>query len=132
MYMSQARIGALIVIERSVRLGDTMARGVILRARISRELLIALFFPKSPMHDGAVIIRDNEVLAAGCILPLAPGDGNRSYGTRHRAALGISEESDAVVLVVSEERGVASVAVGGVLTECHDAAQLRRHLMQDV
>ena len=132
MYMSQARIGALIVFERSMRLGDTMERGVILHARISRELLIALFYPKSPMHDGAVIIRDNEILAAGCILPLAPGDGNRNYGTRHRAALGISEESDSVVLVVSEERGTVSIAVGGSLTECYDAAQLRRLLMQEL
>lgn len=129
-YMSHARIGALIVFERGVRLQDTMERGVILDARISRELLVALFYPKNPLHDGAAIIRDNEIYAAGCILPLASDDANRAYGTRHRAALGISEESDAVVVVVSEERGTISLAAAGRLIPCADAAQLRRELRE--
>jgi uncharacterized protein (TIGR00159 family) len=127
-YMAQRRIGALIVIERNVPLGDTTDKGVMLDALVSTELLINLFWPNSPLHDGAVIIRDGRIVAAGCILPLSPAVAKRDYGTRHRAALGITEETDAVVVVVSEERGAIALAFHGELTDSVDAAQLPRVL----
>ena len=109
-------------------LRDTTERGVILDAALSRELLITLFWPNSPLHDGAALIRGLRLVAAGCILPLSSAVAERDHGTRHRAALGITEESDAVVVVVSEERGVASVAVAGKLSGALDAARLPRVL----
>ena len=127
-YMAARKIGALIVIERNVPLGDTTERGVRLDARISRELLISLFWPNSPLHDGAALIRGESLVAGGCILPLSTAVAKRDYGTRHRAALGITEETDAVVVVVSEERGVVAVAVEGKLTNPLDDAKLRRVL----
>lgn len=127
-YMAQRRIGALIVIERNVPLGDTMERGVHLDARISQELLIAIFWPNSPLHDGAAIINGGRIAAAGCILPLSTAVAKRDYGTRHRAALGITEETDAVVVVVSEERGAVAVSVDGRLTGALDAVKLPRVL----
>lgn len=127
LYLAQRKIGALIVIERNVALGDMIERGVKLGAALSRELLITIFFPKTPLHDGAVIIRKGEVAAAACILPLATVD-RQDFGTRHRAALGITEESDAVAVVVSEERGAVTVAVGGKLTTSLDATRLKRVL----
>ena len=113
--------------ERRLALGDMIERGVKLGAALSRELLITIFFPKTPLHDGAVIIRKGEVAAAACILPLATVD-RQDFGTRHRAALGITEESDAVAVVVSEERGAVTVAVGGKLTTSLDATRLKRVL----
>lgn len=127
-YMAHRKIGALMVIERSVPLGDTLERGVRLDARISKELLINIFWPNSPLHDGAAIISGNKIVAAGCILPLSTAVAKRDYGTRHRAALGITEESDAVVVVVSEERGVAAVAVDGRITGALDAVKLPKVL----
>ena len=127
-YMAQRKIGALIILERNVPLGDTTERGVVLDALVSKELLINVFWPNSPLHDGAAIIRRNRLLAAGCILPLSTAVAKRDYGTRHRAALGISEESDAVVIVVSEERGVVAIAVGGKLTGALDETKLPRVL----
>ncbi|MDR2076128.1 MAG: diadenylate cyclase CdaA [Desulfovibrio sp.] len=128
LYLAQRRIGALIVLERNVALRDTTDRGVVLDAVLSRELLIALFWPNSPLHDGAALIRGLRLVAAGCILPLSSAVAERDYGTRHRAALGITEESDAVVVVVSEERGVAAVALGGKLSGALDADRLPRVL----
>jgi uncharacterized protein (TIGR00159 family) len=127
-YMAQRKIGALMVIERNVPLGDTTQRGVRLDANISKELLINLFWPNSPLHDGAVIIRESRIIAAGCILPLSTAVAKRDYGTRHRAALGITEESDAIVVVVSEERGVVAMAVDGKITGTLDALKLPRVL----
>lgn len=127
-YMAQRKIGAIIVIERNVPLGDTTSRGVALDALVSTELLINLFWPNSPLHDGAAIVRDNRIVAAGCILPLSTAMAKRDYGTRHRAALGIAEETDAVVLVVSEERGTIALAYDGELTNALDAATLPRAL----
>lgn len=127
-YMAHRRIGALIVIERNVPLGDTMERGVRLDARVSQELLINIFWPNSPLHDGAAIINGDRIAAAGCILPLSTAVAKRDYGTRHRAALGISEETDAVVVVVSEERGAVAVSVDGRLTGALDAVKLPRVL----
>lgn len=128
MDMAERNIGALIVIERNVPLGDSTERGVRLDARISKDLLINLFWPNSPLHDGAVIVKDDRIIAAACILPLSSAAARRDYGTRHRAALGITEETDAVVVVVSEERGVAAVAVEGKLTGALDSEKLRRVL----
>lgn len=129
LYMAQRKIGALIVIEGTVPLTDLAQGGVVLNADITRELLISIFWPGGPLHDGAAIIRGNKIAAAGCILPLTTlVHGKQDYGTRHRAALGVTEETDAIAVVVSEERGVASVAVQGKLTGGFDAAKLGRVL----
>ena len=128
-HMAKNRTGALIVIERNVALGDMIERGVKLGAALSRELLITIFFPKTPLHDGAVIIRDNRIAAAACILPLAAGlKHESSLGTRHRAAIGVTEETDAVALIVSEERGSISLAVGGRITSSLNEARLKKVL----
>lgn len=128
-YMAQRRIGALIVIERDMHLDDTTERGVRLDALVSKELLISLFWPNSPLHDGAALLRGNRIVAAGCILPLSTAVAKRDYGTRHRAALGITEETDAVVVVVSEERGTVAIAVAGRLTGSLDTIKLPRVLI---
>ncbi len=128
LYLAQRRIGALIVIERNVALGDVLARGVAINGQISRELLITIFFPNTPLHDGAVILRNGEIAAAACILPLASVTERKEFGTRHRAALGITEESDAVAIVVSEERAAITIAVDGTLTTSLDAAHLKKML----
>ena len=117
LYMAQRKIGALIVIEGKVLLTDMAQGGVALNAEMTRELLISIFWPGSPLHDGAVILSGNKIAAAGCIMPLSTlVQGKQSYGTRHRAALGITEETDAIAVVVSEERGQVSIAVNGKLT----------------
>lgn len=127
--MAKRRVGALVVIEKNVALGDLTERGVTLDARISRDLLLTIFHMDTPLHDGAVIVRDERLLAAGCILPLAVGVRHKSaFGTRHRAAIGVTEETDAVAVVVSEERGEISVAVGGRLTAALDEVRLKRVL----
>lgn len=127
--MARSRTGALIVFERLVPLGDWTARGVELMARPSSELLGTIFFPDTPLHDGAVIIQGETVAAAGCILPLIAGVPlDASLGTRHRAALGITEETDALAVVVSEERGVVSVAEGGKLISPVDELTLKNML----
>lgn len=126
--MARLRVGALIVIERSMRLGDMIKReGVRLDAILSSPLLMNIFYPKAPLHDGAVIISRGRIMAAGCILPLAVAKG-QSFGTRHRAALGITQESDAVVVVVSEERGEISLALKGELIRSLDAIRLGQML----
>lgn len=127
--MAKSRIGALIVFERSIPLGEVVARGVEMKAGVSRELLVTIFSNNTPLHDGAVVIREGRIEAAGCILPLSSAVGLPSkLGTRHRAALGITEETDAVALVVSEERGVISVAKSGNLSEDLNEARLRDYL----
>ena len=114
--MSDKKVGALIVFERNTMLGDVVKTGTLVEAKVTRELIGSLFFPNSPLHDGGVVIRDGRVCAAGCILPLTENDMLSSQlGTRHRAALGITEKSDAVVVVVSEETGMISVACEGNL-----------------
>ena len=126
-YFAKRRIGALIVIEGNVALGDLMQGGVAVDAIMSREILLTIFFKNTALHDGAVIIRKGRVAAAGCILPLSQTE-RQNFGTRHRAALGASEISDATVLVVSEERGEISVASDGTLTVMRDTDQLREIL----
>ncbi|MDD2219705.1 MAG: DNA integrity scanning protein DisA nucleotide-binding domain protein, partial [Desulfoplanes sp.] len=120
----------LVVIERTTPLGDIIERGVEIGAVVSKDLLETIFYPDTPLHDGAVIIRNDRIMAAGCILPLAVGLKHRaSLGTRHRAAMGITEESDAVALVVSEERGTISVAISGKITTSLEEVRLKRVLI---
>ena len=117
MDLSKRRIGALIVFEQRTGLQDVIETGTRLNADISAPLLENIFEPNTPLHDGAVVIRDNVIMAAACILPLAEASGvSRELGTRHRAAVGISENTDSIVLVVSEETGIVSMARDGVLT----------------
>ncbi|MBQ3418022.1 MAG: diadenylate cyclase CdaA [Ruminococcus sp.] len=126
---SKTKTGALIVFERESILNDTANTGTYLNSDTSVALFGNIFFNKAPLHDGAVIIRDGEILSAGCILPLTKtNDINSELGTRHRAALGMSEDSDAVCVVVSEENGVISLAVGGRLIRNLDRDSLYEKL----
>ncbi len=116
MAMSRNRIGALIVLERETGLDDYIETGTQIDALISHEMFLNIFIPNTPLHDGAVIIRANRIKAAGCLLPLTEARNlSKELGTRHRAAIGLSEQTDALVLVVSEETGTISLARGGVL-----------------
>ena len=127
--MSRERVGALIVFARDNHLEEYFKTGTKIDGQVSDQLLRNIFFPKASLHDGAVIIRDGRVAAAGCVLPLS--DSNRlsaDLGTRHRAGVGISEASDAVVVIVSEETGTISVAVGGMLKR-HLASQTLERLL---
>jgi len=109
--LSRDQVGAIIAIERQVRMDEYVATGVEMQARVSADLLVTIFTPHSPLHDGAVIIRGDTIIGAGCILPLSQASIlDRSLGTRHRAALGLAEETDAPVVVVSEETSVISLA----------------------
>ncbi len=115
--LQRQKMGALIVMERSTRLGEIVRSGTVIEAEPSGELISNIFFNKAPLHDGAMIIRDGKVYAAGCILPLTDEQQiSRELGTRHRAGVGMSENSDAVVVIVSEETGTVSIAEGGELT----------------
>jgi diadenylate cyclase len=124
------RIGALIVIERDTGLKDWVETGIVVEGIISAELLINIFFPRSPLHDGAVIVRGDQIVAAGCYLPLTDDPYlNKELGARHRAGLGITEQSDAVAVIVSEETGIVSIAHNGVLTRYLDEKKLRKMLI---
>ena len=115
-YMRKSRIGGLIVIEREISLNDYVTKSKTLYADISAELLISIFFPRNPLHDGGVIIQGNKITSAGAVFPISLNSKiNKKLGTRHRAALGISEESDCIALVVSEETGKISIAINGIL-----------------
>ena len=127
-YMAARNIGALIVFACNVPLGDTAERGVSINAEISKELLISIFWHNTPLHDGAVIITGNKLSAAGCILPLSSSVTKWDYGTRHRAAMGITEATDAVALVVSEERGTVALSVKGRMTDTLEGPKLLRVL----
>lgn len=123
--MSKSRTGALIVLERKTRLGDIIETGTPVDALVTDALLLNIFEPDTPLHDGAVIIRDQRLAAAGCFLPLTmENDISKDLGTRHRAALGVSEASDALCIIVSEETGVISVAQEGKLTRYLDPQKL--------
>ena len=120
------RFGALIVFERSTGLKDWVDTGIKVEGVVSAELIVNIFFPRSPLHDGAVIIRGDEILAAGCYLPLTEDPNlSKELGTRHRAGIGITENSDAVAIIVSEETGIISLAHDGVLTRYLDEKKLR-------
>jgi diadenylate cyclase len=127
--LSHTKTGALIVIERETKLGDVIRTGSIVNANVSAALLENIFVPNTPLHDGAVIIRGDRIHTAGSLLPLTSNTNlSRELGTRHRAALGISEASDAMVIVVSEETGKISIAVNGTLTRNLDRESLHRAL----
>ncbi|MEO0323582.1 MAG: diadenylate cyclase CdaA [Myxococcota bacterium] len=129
--LAQKRIGALVVFERQAALDEFVDKGTVLDAAVTKELLYSVFIPsfENPMHDGAAVIRDGRVWQAGAFLPLAGNAGrDRTLGARHRAALGISEETDAVVIVVSEERGATSLCFNGNIVRNLDTASLREAL----
>lgn len=129
--MSHERVGALIVFARDSRLEEYFKTGTMIDGRVSDQLIRNIFFPKAALHDGAMIIRDGRITAAGCVLPLSESDRlSADLGTRHRAAVGMSEASDAVVVVVSEETGAISVAVGGMLKR-HLAPQTLERLLRN-
>lgn len=128
---SKDRTGALIVLERETSLNEMTESGTIINAEISAELLGNLFYEGSPLHDGAVLIRGDKVYAAGCVLPLTQNtDIGKELGTRHRAGIGITEHSDAVTLIVSEETGIISMAVDGKLQRFLDTKTVEKSLLQ--
>lgn len=128
-WLSSRRIGALIVIERGIGLKPFVNSGVTIEAEISKELLSSIFISGAPLHDGAAIIKDNRLIAAACFLPLTlSSDISQELGTRHRAAIGVTEETDAVVVIVSEETGTVSIAVGGEITRHLTSSELKRVL----
>lgn len=132
-YLSQKKIGALIAVEKEISLKVFADRGTRLDGHLSKDLLVNIFFPHSPLHDGAVILQRNKILAAGCLLPL-PASHNLGEEflarTRHLAALGLSQETDAAVIVVSEETGTISLATKGHLTKVQDKDQLKDSLLR--
>ena len=132
--LSATCTGALIVVERKVRLGEQIETGTILNAKPSKEIFGNIFYPKTPLHDGAVIMRDGIILAAACFLPKPQKEElvNKKLGSRHRAAIGMSENSDAIVIVVSEETGQISIAVDGVLTRDYTHEKLKKFLVGEL
>ena len=129
--MSRERVGALIVFARDNRLDEYFKTGTTIDSQVSEQLIRNIFFPKAALHDGAMIIRDGRIAAAGCVLPLSDSDRlSADLGTRHRAGVGMSEASDAVVVIVSEETGTISVAVGGMLKR-HLAPQTLERLLRN-
>jgi len=130
--MSKKRIGALIALEKNISLKSYADRGTMIEAEVSKDLLVSIFFPHSPLHDGAVILRGNKILAAGCLLPL-PATHNLGKNfltrTRHLAAIGLSQETDAAVIVVSEETGAISLAIKGSLNQGLEMDQLKENLL---
>lgn len=124
--LSNRKIGALIAIERETSLKDFVEIGTPLDAKVSKEVLVSIFHPTSPIHDGAVVIKGNRIVAAGCFLPITTSpEISKSFGTRHRAGLGLSEETDAVVIIVSEETGSISMSINGKLETHFDMGTLR-------
>lgn len=129
--MSSRRIGALIVLERDTKIGDIVRTGCEIDSKVSSELLINIFIPNTPLHDGAVIVREDRIVAARCILPLTHNDMlSREFGTRHRAALGLSESSDAAVIVVSEETGKISFTLNGNMSRNYTEETLKKAIMK--
>jgi len=127
--LAERRWGAIIVLERQIPLGEFADTGIRIDGSLSVEFLLSVFFPRSPMHDGAAIVRGDRVLAAGCVLPLAePLEGGHPFGTRHRAAIGITTQTDAISIVVSEETGRISIANNGRLVGNLSEESLRRVL----
>lgn len=130
-YMSSQRIGALILMERSTKLGDFTTSGTVLNAKVTPQLLINIFTPNTPLHDGATVIGNNIVKASACFLPLSQNNGlSKELGTRHRAAVGVSEITDCMAIVVSEETGAVSVAINGTIRRNLSIKQLEKMLNQ--
>ena len=131
--MSASKTGALIIFERAVDLGSIMNTGTIVNADVSTELVKNLFYNKAPLHDGAVVIRNARIAAAGCVLPLTQSRNlSKDLGMRHRAGIGLSEQSDAVVVIVSEETGAISLALDGMLKRHLNAATLTELLHHEL
>ena len=131
--MSASKTGALIIFERGVILSHTMSTGTIINADITAELIKNIFYNKAPLHDGALVIRDMRLAAAGCVLPLTQSTNlSKDLGMRHRAGLGLSEQTDAVVVIVSEETGSISVAIEGMLKRHLTAATLDKLLHSEL
>ncbi|MFR7873915.1 MAG: diadenylate cyclase CdaA [Christensenellales bacterium] len=131
--LAKTKTGALIVIERDIKIDDVVSTGIELNSEISPQLLVNIFVPNTPLHDGAVVIANNKILAAACILPLANNrDISKDLGTRHRAAVGISKESDAIVIVVSEESGKVSIAKDGTLIADVKEEALKQILIKNI
>lgn len=131
--MLRARQGALIVIEREILLDYHIEPGTLVKANVSSSLLLSIFHPQAPMHDGAVLIRGGKIHSAGNFLPLSKNPFlDKNLGTRHRAAVGLSEETDALVIILSEENQALSVSVGGVIKPVVDASELRRILFEEL
>ena len=131
--MSKQKVGALIVFEKNTLLGEIVNTGTVIDASASPQMIANVFYPKSPLHDGAMIVRDGRLLAAGCILPLSQNENiGLHLGTRHRAAIGMSENSDAVVVIVSEETGIVSVASNGSITRNYTTESLREKLSAEL
>lgn len=129
--LAESKTGALIVIEQITRLGEVLNSGTILDAKVSANLLENIFVVNTPLHDGATIIRDDRIIASGCVLPLTGNvDINKKLGTRHRAAIGLSEVSDSIIIIVSEETGIISLAINGRLTRNYDREKLRMILFK--
>ena len=129
--LANKQLGALIALERSQALDSFAENGVSLDCALSTELVVTIFFPKTPLHDGGVIVRGDRITAAACIFPVSQRvDLDRTLGTRHRAALGLSEQADAVVIVVSEETGIVSICHGGHLERDFDPENFRRRLSE--
>ena len=126
--MQDKKVGALLVFERKTPLGEIADTGTVLDADVSESLVSSVFFPNSPLHDGGMIIRGSRIYAAGCIFPLTVGSIGQDMGTRHRAAIGISENSDCIAIVVSEETGTISIAENGELTRDYNGLALRQKL----
>ena len=131
-YLSKQKMGALIVIERSTKLGEIIKTGTVIDADPTMEMIGSIFFKNSPLHDGAMVVRNGKLYAAGCFLPLSEQDINKALGTRHRAALGLSENSDALVIIVSEETGVISVAHTGTLERNYTLEKLNERLRAEL
>ena len=128
--MSASRTGALIVIEREISLNDIVETGTVIDAQITAQMIGTIFYEGTPLHDGAVIVRGDKLYAAGCVLPLTQNkELNKELGTRHRAGIGITENSDALVIIVSEETGVISIAQNGKLTRFLDGKKIEKKLL---
>lgn len=131
--LSRKKVGALMVIERQIGINDIIETGNTIDAKISADLIMNIFYPKSPLHDGAVVIKNNRIMAASCMLPLTTNKFvSKDLGTRHRAALGMNESSDAFVIVVSEETGAISVASDGKFKRFLDAQSLKELMLESL
>ena len=133
MELAKSKIGALIVIQRDIKIQDIISTGIIMNSEISPQLLVNVFTPNTPLHDGAVVVNNNKIMAAACMLPLAGDkDISKELGTRHRAAIGISKESDAIAVVVSEETGKVSIAKDGTLIADVKEEALKKILITNI
>ena len=131
--MAESKTGALIIFERKIALNDIMSTGTIINSDVTAELIKNIFFNKAPLHDGALIIRDGRIAAAGCVLPLTHSTNlSKDLGMRHRAGIGLSEQSDALVVIVSEETGAISVAVEGMLKRHMSTGTLEKLLRSEL